>query len=62
MKQEHINFIRLRYSTLENIPPFIIIGDAAKGKTNMIKVMISQMMQKGKVFLFDSKDMELYFD
>ena len=25
MKQEHINFIRLRYSTLENIPPFILL-------------------------------------
>lgn len=40
--------------------PFLIVGDAAKGKTNMAKVMAAQALGKGKVFLFDSKDMELY--
>lgn len=40
--------------------PFLIVGDAAKGKTNMAKVMAAQALKKGKVFLFDSKDMELY--
>ena len=41
--------------------PFIIIGDSAKGKTNMVKVMVAQAMKNGTVYLFDSKDMELYF-
>ncbi|MBD5474809.1 MAG: type VII secretion protein EssC [Lachnospiraceae bacterium] len=40
--------------------PFLIIGDAAKGKTNMAKVITVQAMEKGRVFLFDSKDMEMY--
>lgn len=43
-----------------SMSPFLIIGDAAKGKTNMIKVIVGQAMEKGRVFLFDSKDMELY--
>ncbi len=41
--------------------PFLIIGDAAKGKTNMLKVIAEQAREKGKVYLFDSADMELYF-
>ncbi len=41
--------------------PFIIIGDASKGKTNMVKILASQACNKGKVYLFDSKDMSLYF-
>lgn len=40
--------------------PFLIIGDAGKGKTNMMKVIARQAEEKGKVYLFDSKDMELY--
>lgn len=43
-----------------SMSPFLIIGDAAKGKTNMIKVIVGQAMNKGHVFLADSKDMELY--
>ncbi len=41
--------------------PFLILGDAARGKTNMAKVITAQAMEKGRVFLFDSKDMEMYF-
>ncbi len=40
--------------------PFLIIGDSGKGKTNMAKVITSQAALQGKVFLFDSTDMELY--
>ncbi|MDO4304363.1 MAG: type VII secretion protein EssC [Bacillota bacterium] len=43
-----------------SMSPFLIIGDAAKGKTNMAKVIVGQAMDKGQVFLLDSKDMELY--
>ena len=41
--------------------PFLIVGDAAKGKTNMAKVITEQARKNGQVFLFDSRDMELYF-
>lgn len=40
--------------------PFLIIGDSGKGKTNMAKVLAVQAALLGKVFLFDSPDMELY--
>lgn len=43
-----------------SMSPFLILGDAAKGKTNMAKVLASQAANKGKVFLFDSSDMSLY--
>lgn len=46
---------------LRSMSPFLIIGDAGKGKTNMAKVIAEQARKKGKVFLFDSKDMEMYF-
>lgn len=44
-----------------SMSPFLIIGDAGKGKTNMAKVIAKQAGRKGRVFLFDSRDMELYF-
>lgn len=40
--------------------PFLIIGDAAKGKTNVAKVAIAQACRNGQVYVFDSPDMELY--
>lgn len=40
--------------------PFVIVGDTAKGKTNAIRVILSQLHSDKKVFLFDSKAMELY--
>lgn len=46
---------------MRSMSPFLIIGDAAKGKTNMAKVIAAQAAEHGRVFLFDSKDMELYF-
>ena len=46
---------------VRSMSPFLIIGDSGKGKTNMIKVAAAQAARKGRVFLFDSKDMELYF-
>lgn len=39
--------------------PFTILGDSAKGKTNMLKVVLEQL-QDGEVYLFDSPSMELY--
>lgn len=44
-----------------SMSPFLIVGDAGKGKTNMAKVITAQAAVRGRVFLFDSKDMELYF-
>lgn len=40
--------------------PFLIIGDSGKGKTNVAKVFAQQAARIGRVFLFDSPDMELY--
>lgn len=40
--------------------PFTILGDAAKGKTNIIKVILEQLREKGEIYLFDSASMELY--
>lgn len=43
-----------------SMSPFLIVGETARGKTNMIRVITAQAMEKGRVFLFDSGDMELY--
>jgi len=40
--------------------PFVILGDAARGKTNALKVILEQVIGVGEVYLFDSKNMELY--
>lgn len=46
---------------LRGMSPFLILGDAAKGKTNLLKVIISQAHKAGKVYVFDSADRELYY-
>lgn len=38
--------------------PFVIIGEAGKGKTNALKVLLNQM--EGRVYLFDSSTLGLY--
>ncbi len=43
-----------------NMSPFLIVGDAGKGKTNLAKVITAQASRNGIVYLFDSNDMELY--
>lgn len=46
---------------MRSMSPFLIVGDASKGKTNMAKVVTGQAAEHGTVFLFDSRDMEMYF-
>lgn len=41
--------------------PFIIMGDAGKGKTNLLKVILEQIAGKETVFLFDSDNRELFY-
>lgn len=40
--------------------PFTILGEASRGKTNALKYILSQIIGKGKVFIVDSKSMDLY--
>lgn len=40
--------------------PFLILGESAKGKTNIIRVILNQLLGKGSVHLFDNKEMSLY--
>lgn len=40
--------------------PFVIIGEAGKGKTNMLKVLLNQISGNGMAYLFDSSAMSLY--
>lgn len=41
--------------------PFFIIGEAQKGKTNALKILLSQFMERdAPVIIFDSSAMELY--
>lgn len=44
-----------------SMSPFLILGDGAKGKTNTLKVIISQAKMQGRVYVFDSAQRELYF-
>ena len=41
--------------------PFIIIGNAGSGKTNMARVLASQAISRGRTYIFDAKGMELYY-
>jgi S-DNA-T family DNA segregation ATPase FtsK/SpoIIIE len=43
-----------------SIPVFTILGETAKGKTNILKVILDQVVGTGEMYLFDSKSMELY--
>lgn len=40
--------------------PFVILGEARRGKTTMLKVILNQIVGEGMVYLFDSQSMELY--
>ncbi|MBP3506473.1 MAG: type VII secretion protein EssC, partial [Lachnospiraceae bacterium] len=40
--------------------PFLILGESAKGKTNIIGVILNQLIGKGIIHLFDNKEMSLY--
>lgn len=40
--------------------PFVIIGETGKGKTNMLKVLLSQMIGNADAYVFDSSTMGLY--
>lgn len=40
--------------------PFVILGESAKGKTNMLRIILEQIIGTGTIYLFDSKSMELY--
>lgn len=41
--------------------PFLILGDAGKGKTNLLKVILEQLAGKHTVYLFDSSSRELFY-
>lgn len=59
MKQEHINFIRLRYSTLEDIPPFIIIGGETVEFNLSYCVVYEYMYGWYKSLLDETKDVDV---
>lgn len=40
--------------------PFVIIGETGKGKTNVLKVLLNQILEGGRAYLFDSSAMSLY--
>lgn len=40
--------------------PFVIIGEATKGKTNTLKVILKQILGQAKITLLDSKELSFY--
>ncbi|MDE7284199.1 MAG: type VII secretion protein EssC [Lachnospiraceae bacterium] len=40
--------------------PFVIIGETGRGKTNMVKVLLNQILAYGSAYVFDSASMELH--
>lgn len=40
--------------------PFVIVGDTGKGKTNILRVVMSQIVGKGRIHLFDNSEMGLF--
>ena len=49
---------------MRNDTPFLILGEAKKGKTNVLRLILNQLLEKfaddAKLYLFDSKEMELF--
>ena len=41
--------------------PFIILGDSARGKTNLLKVILEQIGGRDRIYLFDSSSKELFY-
>ena len=44
-----------------NVAPFVILGDAGKGKTNLLKVILEQIVGTETIYLFDSSAKELFY-
>lgn len=44
-----------------NCAPFIILGESARGKTNLLKVILEQIIGEGEIYLFDSSGKELFY-
>lgn len=40
--------------------PFVILGDVGKGKTNALKVLLAQIKDTDRAYVFDSSGMELF--
>lgn len=40
--------------------PFTILGEASRGKTNALKIILDQLAGKSEIYLFDAPGMELY--
>lgn len=40
--------------------PFLIFGESGSGKTNVLKVILGQLEDKGRIYLFDSRSRGLY--
>lgn len=40
--------------------PFLILGESAKGKTNIIQVILHQLLGKATIHLFDNRQMSLF--
>lgn len=41
--------------------PFIILGESARGKTNLLKIILDQIIGEGAIYLFDSSGKELFY-
>ncbi|MCH5258790.1 MAG: type VII secretion protein EssC [Lachnospiraceae bacterium] len=41
--------------------PFVILGDSGRGKTNLLKVIVEQLLGTGKIYVFDSSSKELFY-
>ncbi|MDO4304188.1 MAG: type VII secretion protein EssC [Bacillota bacterium] len=48
-----------RFGILTSDTPFLIVGPVRSGKSNACRIMLNQMQEFEKVFLFDSKNYEL---
>ena len=55
----HKETVRAMGMERENTP-FVILGEARRGKTTVLKVILEQLEKEAKVYLFDSQSMELY--
>lgn len=56
LEKENVE-IRGIYRTMS---PFVVIGEAAKGKTNILKVILGQILENAVTYLVDSKELSFY--
>ena len=57
LQKEKVEIVGFRKTSA----PFLIVGDSGKGKTNLLKIILEQLVGEARIYLFDSSSRELFY-